>query len=132
VAYSEELADRVRVALEGRDDVTEKKMFGGIAFMVGGSMACGIVGDALMARVAPDQFEVALSRPHARVMDFTGRPMTGFVYVDPAGLRTAAALKRWVDETVAFATSPEQVARQRKKAAKPRKAKPFPPARRRP
>ena len=77
--YSEKLADRIRMALDGRDDVVEKKMFGGVAFMVSGSMACGIIGDDLMARVGADQFEVALGRPHARVMDFTGRPLKGFV-----------------------------------------------------
>lgn len=126
MAYSEQLADRVRMALEGRDDVVEKKMFGGIAFMIGGSMACGIVGDDLMARVGPDRFEVALGRPHVRVMDFTGHPMKGFVFVAATGIRTAPQLKRWVDETVAFATSPEQVAKQKKKATKPKKPKPFP------
>ena len=124
--YSEALADRIRTALDGRDDVVEKKMFGGIAFMVRGSMACGILGEALMVRVGADQFEVALARPHARVMDFTGRPMSGFVMVEAPGIRTAAALQRWVDETVAFATSDEQIAKQKKKAAKPKKVKPFP------
>ncbi len=117
------------MALDDRDDVAEKKMFGGVAFMVSGSMACGIIGDDLMARVGADKFEVALGRPHARVMDFTGRPLKGFVYVEAAGIRTAAQLKRWVDETVAFASSPEQIAQQKKKAAKPKKPKPFPKVR---
>ena len=117
MAYSEELAMRVRVALEDRDDVLEKKMFGGLCFMVAGSMACGIMGDDLLARVGADAYEDALGRPHARMMDFTGRPLKGFVIVAAAGVRTEAALGRWVREGVAFATSPEQIAKQRKAAA---------------
>jgi len=124
--YNEKLADRIRMTLAGRDDVIERKMFGGMAFMVSGSMACGIIGDDLMARVGADQFEVALARPHAKVMDLTGRPMSGFVIVEASGIRSAPALKKWVDETVAFATSDEQIAKQRKKAANPKKRKPFP------
>ena len=131
MAYSEDLAARIRVALGERDDVVEKKMFGGIAFMVAGSMACGIMGDDLMARVGNDLFEAALARPHARLMDFTGRPLRGFVLVGAPGIRTAASLKKWVDEAVAFATSPEQSKKQKKsgvgtaggKAAAPRKGK---------
>jgi len=129
--YCERLAERIRMTLVGRDDVTEQKMFGGIAFMVSGSMACGIIGDDLMARVGADQFEVALSRPHAKVMDFTGRPLSGFVIVEAAGVRTAPALKKWVEETVAFATSDEQIAKQKKKAAKPKKRKALPKPQRR-
>lgn len=125
MAYSDHLADRIRAALDDRNDVEEKRMFGGIAFMVAGSMACGIVGDDLMARVGPDGYEAALSRPHARLMEFTGRPLRGFVLVGAPGLRTAAALKRWVSEAVAFATAPEQVkkAKRAKRAKKARKAK---------
>lgn len=105
MAYSEELADRIRATLADRDDVIEKRMFGGVAFMVAGSMACGILGKDLMARVGPERYEEALSRPHASLMDFTGRPLRGFVLVGAAGIRTDAGLKKWVDETVAFALS---------------------------
>ena len=105
MAYSEELAIRIRAALADREDIVEKRMFGGIAFMVGGSMACGIVGDDLMARVGPDAYEAALARPHARIMDFTGRPLRGFVLVSARGIRTAAALKTWVEAAATFATS---------------------------
>ena len=101
--YSEALSDRIRAALAERTDVVEKKMFGGIAFMVAGSMACGIVGKELMARVGPERYEDALSRPHARMMDFTGRPLRGFVLVGVPGIRTDRELAKWVDETVAFA-----------------------------
>lgn len=126
MAYSEELAMRVRVVLEDRDDVVEKKMFGGLCFMVAGSMACGIMGDDLLSRVGADAFEAALARPHARIMDFTGRPLRGFVIVAAAGVRTPAALGKWVHESVSFATSPEQMEKQRKAAARPAKKRAFP------
>ncbi|NUO49134.1 MAG: TfoX/Sxy family protein [Polyangiaceae bacterium] len=119
--YSEELALRIRTALGDRDDVEEKQMFGGIAFMVAGSMACGVIDKDLLARVGSEQHEEALSRAHTRLMTFTGRPMKGFIIVDAAGIRTAASLKKWVDRTVAFVTSPEQRAKQ--KAALARKKK---------
>jgi hypothetical protein len=96
VAYDDQLADRVRAALGEQPHLTERKMFGGLAFMLGGHMCCGIVGDDLMVRVGPDAYQQALSKPHARPMDFTGRPLKGMVYVAPAGLRTAKSLGGWV------------------------------------
>lgn len=104
MAYDEKLADRVRDVLEEENGVTEQKMFGGLAFMVRGHMACGIVGDDLMLRLGAESAEQALERPHVRVMDFTGRPMTGMVYVAPDGLR-GAALRRWVSKSVAYVES---------------------------
>lgn len=104
MAYDEELADRVRDVLATEDGVTERKMFGGLAFMVRGHMACGIVGNDLMLRLGADAAEQALERPHVRPMDFTGRPMTGMVYVGSAGLR-GAALRRWVGKAVGFVES---------------------------
>jgi hypothetical protein len=104
MAYDERLAERIRDVLEGVDDVREQKMFGGIAFMVGGHMACGIVGGDLMLRLGADGADAALERPHVRPMDFTGRPMTGMVFVEPPGIR-GAALRQWVAESVAFARS---------------------------
>jgi hypothetical protein len=79
--FNEKLADRVRTILQGNYSLKEKRMFGGLAFMVNGHMCCGIVGHDFVIRTGPDKFEAALSRPHARPMDFTGRPMRGFVYV---------------------------------------------------
>jgi len=76
-------------------------MFGGLAFMVGEKMACGVVGEELMVRLGPDGAEAALEEPHVRPMDFTGRPMTGMVFVAPAGLR-ARALDRRVAQAVSF------------------------------
>jgi TfoX/Sxy family transcriptional regulator of competence genes len=102
VAYDETLADRVRAALAGEDGLTERKMFGGLAFMLHGNMACGIVKDELMLRLGPDGADRALDEPHVRPMDFTGKPMTGMVYVDPAGLDDSD-LRRWVGEAAAYA-----------------------------
>lgn len=105
MAYDERLADRIRTTLRGRDDVVEKRMFGGIAFMVAGRMACGVVHDDLMVRVGPDGHETALAQPHTRPMDFTGRPMRGMVYIHPEGIANDADLARWLDRAVSVATS---------------------------
>jgi TfoX/Sxy family transcriptional regulator of competence genes len=102
MSYDEKLAARIRRALSGRDDVVEKKMFGGLCFMVAGSMCCGLTKTDFMVRVGPARYEEALARPHARPMDFTGRPLKGMVYVAPAGLRTEAALMRWIRLGLAF------------------------------
>ena len=96
MAYDERLADRIRALLGGRADVEERKMFGGIAFMVAGRMACGVTDGDLMVRVGPDRYEDALARPHTRPMDFTGKPMRGYVYVAPAGIAAKADLRAWV------------------------------------
>jgi TfoX/Sxy family transcriptional regulator of competence genes len=103
-AYDRELAERVRIAL-GPVGVSERKMFGGLCFMVNGHMAVGIVNDKLMVRVGKDSWEETLALPHAGVMDFTGRPMKGFVYVAPAGLKTAAGLKAWAERGAGYARS---------------------------
>ena len=105
MAYDEQLAARVRSALDGQKGLGERKMFGGLAFMVHGNMVCGVEGDRLMVRVGPDRYEEALSRPHAAPMDFTGRPMKGFVFVVPTGTSTETALKTWVQMGVQFALS---------------------------
>ena len=105
MAYDEKLAERVRLVLEGQEGVIEKKMFGGLAFMLYGNMSVGVEKDRLMVRVGPDRYEDALARPHARPMDFTGRPMKGFVYVPLEGLNTEADLQEWVGMGVEFAGS---------------------------
>jgi TfoX/Sxy family transcriptional regulator of competence genes len=97
MAYSEELAGRVRAVAKVRPTVSEKKMFGGVAFMLNGNMFCGVSQDALMARVGPEQYAAALAKPHVRVMDFTGRVMKGYVYVDPAGMADDENLRYWVE-----------------------------------
>jgi TfoX/Sxy family transcriptional regulator of competence genes len=103
--YDEGLAQRIRELLEERDDVVEKKMFGGLAFLLDGNMAVGIVGDELMVRVGPDAYEQALALAHAREMDFTGRAMKGLVYVACEGFESDGDLAGWVARGVAFASS---------------------------
>jgi TfoX/Sxy family transcriptional regulator of competence genes len=105
MAYDEGLAQRIRERLEEQRGITEKRMFGGLAFLVGGNMAVGIVKDELMVRVGPDAYEDALAQPHARPMDFTKRPMRGFVYVATAGFEEDADLARWIRRGVGFAAS---------------------------
>jgi hypothetical protein len=96
MAYDEKLAVRVNKAFAGAKGIIEKKMFGGLCFMEHGAMCCGLVGDELMVRVGPDAYDAALSMPHARPMNFTGRPMRGFVYVGIAGCATQANVNAWV------------------------------------
>jgi len=103
MAYDEGLAQRVRELLEERADVSEKKMFGGLAFLVAGNMCAGIMGDELMVRVGPDGYRDALAQPGAREMDFTGRSLKGFVYVDSEGIEDDADLAGWVARGIRFA-----------------------------
>ena len=102
MAYDEGQAQRVRELLQHQHGITEKKMFGGIAVMSHGHMAVGLVGAALMARVGPAHYTAALERPHVRQMDFTGKPMKGYVFVDPQGLEDDAELAGWVAQCLAF------------------------------
>jgi TfoX/Sxy family transcriptional regulator of competence genes len=105
MAYSEELAERIRETIEGRSGVTERKMFGGIVWMVNGNMAVGTLGENLMVRLAPDDVKAAMAEPHVGPMDFTGRPMRGFLTVDAAGIADAAELARWTDAGADHAAS---------------------------
>lgn len=100
MAYDEALAERVRTVLEDRE-VREQKMFGGLAFMLAGHMCCGVLGDELLVRVGRDEYAAALARPGAHEMDFTGRPMRGFVVVAPEALK-GRALRTWVQRGTAF------------------------------
>lgn len=97
MAYDEELAERVRAGLGARDNVTERRMFGGVAWMVAGNMACGVLGEELIVRLEPEEAEAALARPDTRPFDATGRPMRGFVMIDPTGLTEDSQLDRWVE-----------------------------------
>jgi len=105
LAYDETLAARIRGALAPRDDIDERKMFGGLAFLMRGNMCCGVVGDTLMLRLGNEGAAQALAEPHTRPMDFTGRPLKSMVYVGPAGIAADADLKSWVGRAVAFADS---------------------------
>jgi len=104
MAYDDTLADRVREALSGELGLTERRMFGGLAFMLDGHMCCGVVDSDLMLRLGPEGADDALERPHVRPMDFTGRPMSTMVFVEPAGLR-GKALLGWIDAAVRFVHS---------------------------
>ena len=103
--YDEKLAERVRAVFLSEPGYTEQKMLGGICFMVGRNLAVGVTGSDLMVRPGPDNFESALALPHARPMDFTGRPMKGFVFVGPEGIASGAALAEWVERGASFARS---------------------------
>jgi hypothetical protein len=105
MAYDEKLADRVRRELGDRRGVAEKRMFGGLAFMLHGNMVCGVLGSDLVVRVGPQAHEAELRRPHARVMDFTHRPMKGYLYVGPKGMATAASLRSRLKPALAFVGS---------------------------
>jgi len=104
MAYDDDLASRIREVLSVGAPVTERHMFGGLAFMLDGHMFCGVVKDTLMVRLGPEAADRALKQPHVRPMDFTGRPMTGMVFVEPAGLE-GSALQQWVRDAAGHARS---------------------------
>lgn len=105
MAYDEALAQRVRDLVRDKQEVTERKMFGGIAFMLRGHMFVGISDRSLMARVGPDNYEDALARDGVREMDFTGRPMRGYVFVGAEAVDSRADLKQWVELCADFVDS---------------------------
>lgn len=105
MAYDEVLADRIRDALAPRHGLSERKMFGGIAFMLAGNMAVGVIGDELMVRLDPMDAESALGEPHTRPMDFTGRPMKNMIFVGPTGTSSDADLASWVEAGADYAAS---------------------------
>lgn len=127
MAFDEDKADRIRAILGLRGDVTERKMFGGLCFMVGGHMCCGLTQTDLMVRVGRDRYEAALATAHARPMDFTGRPLIGMVYVAAEGISTRASLAKWVKRGVDFASAlpPKKAVKTKRRAParpKPKKA----------
>lgn len=105
MAYDEDLAQRVRAVVASADDLSEKKMFGGLAFLTGGRMFAGIIGDDLMVRVGPVRYESALKERDARPMDFSGRPIKGYIYVGSGSTRDLPTLRRWMKEALAFAST---------------------------
>ncbi|MBX7240684.1 MAG: TfoX/Sxy family protein [Bacteroidia bacterium] len=112
--YNENLAKIVHDTLVALNtDFVEKKMFGGIAFMIQEKMACGIVKDELMVRVLPERFEEALQKPFARQMDFTGKPMKGFLFVAEEGFESEAALSEWLRLGIEFAQKGEVKSRKK-------------------
>jgi len=102
MAYNEKVAGRLSKVFSEHKGVVEKKMFGGIAYMYRDHMCVGVIDDMLMIRVGPEQYEKALSEKHVKPMDFTGRPMKGYVYVEPAGFKTEKSLKQWIELGIEF------------------------------
>jgi hypothetical protein len=105
VAYSEELAQRIRDEIGDHPALVEKQMFGGIAFMVQGNMSVGVAGDELMVRVGKENDEAALAESHVRPFDLSGRPMAGWVLVGAEGIAADADLSGWIDTGVTYAES---------------------------
>jgi TfoX/Sxy family transcriptional regulator of competence genes len=102
MAYDQALAERVRNTITGETGWVAKEMFGGIGFMLHGNMACGVIDDSLIVRVGPDTYEAALEEQHTRVFDMTGRPMRGWVAVDPPGLSTESDVHSWIQRGINF------------------------------
>ena len=105
MAYDEVLADRVREVLAPHSDLSERQMFGGIAFMLAGNMCCGVIGEDLMVRLGPDEGPKALGEEGVRPMDFTGKPMKTAVYVSPEVTSDDGGLAGWVEAGAAYASS---------------------------
>ena len=102
MAYSEKLAERVRQILQPTAGITEKKMFGGVAFMLNGNMCCGVSNNELMLRLGPERAQKALQEKNTREMDFTGRVIKSMLFVEPAGIRTKVSLMKWVGKALDF------------------------------
>ena len=103
--YNEALADKIRMIVKRRRGITEKKMFGGLCFLQNGNMCCGVEKERLVVRVGPDGYSRAMKEKNVRPMDFTGRPLKGFVYVMPKSLKRKASLTRWINLGLDFARS---------------------------
>jgi TfoX/Sxy family transcriptional regulator of competence genes len=114
VAYNEELAGRIRAALADRTDVEEKKMFGGLSFMVGGQMCCGVLKNDLVVRIEPADFDDLVAQPRVRPFDFSGRPMQGMVYVDNEALADPEVLRTWVQRGTAYIAAHPAAARRKR------------------
>ena len=105
MAYDEALAGRVRERLSDNPEISERKMFGGIAFMLSGNMAVGVSKDDLMVRIDPDEQDEALAQPSVRVFDMSGRPMKGWILVAPEATEEDSGLHRWIEAGLDFAGS---------------------------
>ena len=103
--FSESLAARTRDALAREPGITEKKMFGGLSFLLHGKLLVGVFKDSLIARVGPEQAKTALKKPHVGVFDITGRPMKGWVVVEPEGVDRDADLKTWIRQAIEFVSA---------------------------
>jgi hypothetical protein len=102
MAFDESLAARIRQALARKMGVEEKKMFGGVGFLLGGNILVGVWKDSLIARLGPDEGEAALREPHVKEFDITGRAMTGWVLVGPEGIEDDEQLTTWIGRAMRF------------------------------
>lgn len=105
MAYNLELAGRLREQMQGLPGLEEKKMFGGVGFLLNGNMACGVHGEGMIVRVNPELHASLMKKAHVKPFDMTGRPMKGWLVVEAEGCRTASQLKAWVKQGVDFALS---------------------------
>ena len=105
MAYSEDVADRIRTMFGDEASVTERKMFGGLAFMINGNMSLGVLDDILVLRLGEEGSKAALKEPHTKPMDFTGKPMKSMVYVLPEGYKKESDLQAWMQKAIDFAMS---------------------------
>ena len=108
MAFDEQLAERVRKNIGKQKGLVEKKMFGGLAFLLNGNMSVGIHKTELIVRLDPDETDAALAKPHTRIFDITGKPMKGWILVKPAGLKDNAALGKWVKVGINYAAQLEK------------------------
>jgi TfoX/Sxy family transcriptional regulator of competence genes len=121
MAFDATLARRIRSLLDVRRDLVEKHMFGGVCFMIRGRMCCGIIDDALMVRLDRAEADLVADEPHVRPMDFTGKPMPGYLFVDAEGIASPKALKTWIDRCVRHVESmpvKRQTAKARRRRAR--------------
>ena len=102
MAFDENLATRIRATLARRKGITEKKMFGGIGFLLNGNMCVGVWKESLIARLGPEGGDAALREPHVRPFDITGKPMAGWVLVEPAGVAADSQVRDWVQRCIVF------------------------------
>jgi TfoX/Sxy family transcriptional regulator of competence genes len=105
MAYDKKLANRVHKILENYKNITEKEMFGGMAFLMNGKMCCGVIKNNLVIRVGPKNYGKALTKSHVSPMDFTGKPLKGFVYVNSRGYKSSKTLTNWVNLGVDYVNS---------------------------
>ena len=116
MAFNQNLVDRIRESLVNVKKVEEKNMFGGVCFMVDGKMCVGVVADEMMCRIDPNMDEIVLKKRGCRQMDFTGKPMKGYVFVSDEGMRTKEAFEYWVGLCLEFNSRAKASKKKSKKA----------------
>ncbi len=105
MAFDPTLAERIRARLQRQPGLSEKKMFGGIGFLLNGNMCCGVLGKEMIVRLDPDEAEKALQKANTRIFDFSGRPMRGWVFVHQKAVTADATLNSWVNMAVKYVKS---------------------------